>query len=80
MNSKGKAFLEKFRVRESSNMIGLKTFGARGFSIMAGWPDTPTISQKMTESPPRAPSTKFLHPPHKNFTPSYCSLKWDIKV
>ena len=36
INSKDKAFLEKFRVKESSNLIGLENFWATGCSIMAG--------------------------------------------
>ena len=36
INSKDKAFLEKFRVKESSNLIGLEKFWATECSIMAG--------------------------------------------
>ena len=36
MNLKGKAFLLKFHVKESSILIGLENFGATEFSIM-GW-------------------------------------------
>ena len=35
MNSKDKAFLETFCVKESSTLIGLGNFGATGFSITA---------------------------------------------
>ena len=36
MNSKDKTFLEKFCVKESSNMTGLENFEAVGFLIIAG--------------------------------------------
>ena len=36
MNLKGKAFLEKFCVKESSILISLENFGATEFPIM-GW-------------------------------------------
>ena len=34
MNSKDKSFLEKFSVREKSNLTGLEHFGATEFSIV----------------------------------------------
>ena len=34
MNSKNKAFLEKFSVREKSNLTGLENFGATGLSTV----------------------------------------------
>ena len=70
LNSKDEIFLEKFRVKESSILIGLGSLGAIGFSIIGalGWYSL--INQKMTKSPLiRVPSTNFLHPPHKSFTP-----------
>ena len=36
MYSKDKAFLEKFCVKKSSNLIGLENFGAVDFPITAG--------------------------------------------
>ena len=70
LNSKDEIILEKFRVKESSILIGLGNFGAIGFSIMGalGWYSL--INQKMTKSPLiRVLSTNFLRTPHKSFTP-----------
>ena len=66
MNSKITAFLEKFRVKESNNLIDPENFEAKGFSIMGS---TPAISQKWTF---------FSCSPQKPYS-SYCYLKWDIK-
>ena len=45
MNSKITAFLEKFCVKESNNLIDPENFEAKRFSIMGS---TPAISQKWT--------------------------------
>ena len=86
MHSKNKAFLEKFSVREKSNLTGLENFGATGFSIVGElgvalflvvkkWPDLVPTHQ----SPYRRPlsssrSTKFLHP-HESLTLSLLVLE-----
>ena len=68
MNLKDKAFLEKFRVKESNILIDLENFGAI-FPLWAGWVGTPPINQQMTKSPPiRILPAKFLHPPHESLT------------
>ena len=50
MNPKDKAVLEKFCVKESSNLIGRENFEAAGFFITAllGWHSP---SQKITKCP-----------------------------
>ena len=40
MNSKKKAFLEKFCVKESINLIVLETFAVTGISLWVGWGGT----------------------------------------
>ena len=64
MNSKDKAFLEKFCVKESSNLIGLENFGATGFSItaMLGWcsPHQPKSDQISTHQSPPMPHFYIL--------------------
>ena len=49
MNSNEKAFLERFCVKQSSNLIDLEDVGAAGFSIEIA---TPPITRKGTKSPP----------------------------
>ena len=83
MNSKDKAFLEKFCVKESSNLIGLENLGTAGFSITAvlGWysPCQSKSDQIFTHqslSPPPLPHTHTK----LSLTPPYYYLKWEIKV
>ena len=74
MNSKDKDFLEKFCVKESSNLIGLENFGVTGW---VGWDGIPA-SKTMTKSPPirvPPPPDFYIFPikallPHG--TPPYC--------
>ena len=48
-----KAFLEKFRVKKSSILIGLENFGTIE-SLIMGWLGCTLIKQKMTKYPPKA--------------------------
>ena len=65
MNSKDKAFLEKFCVKESSNLIGLENLETAGFSITAvlGWysPCQSKSDQIFTHQSPSPPPPP--HPP-----------------
>ena len=71
MNSKDKAFLNKFCVKESSILFVLENFGATGFSTMGGLGWYSPINEKMTKFPPiRVPSTKFFHFPIKPLPPT----------
>ena len=51
MNLNDKALLDKFRVKESSNLFGLENFEVIELSIIMAWGGTPPISQKMTKHP-----------------------------
>ena len=70
MNSKDKATLEKFCVKESSNLICLGNFWAAGVSSTAvlGWyfPNQSKSDRMSTHRSP--PHTKFLHSPHESLT------------
>ena len=82
MNSKDKAFLEKFCVNESSNLTGLENFWAAGFSITARFGGTPTISHHTPPKlpPPPPPPPPNLHNlPRKALLSPYYHLKWEIK-
>ena len=72
MNLKDKAFLEKFCLKESSILIGLKDFGATvshcGLVGEVVPPSLP-INQQMTKSPPiRVLPAKFSYHAHKSLT------------
>ena len=73
MNSKNKAFLEKFSVKEKSNLTGLENFGATWFSIVGElgvalflvvkkWPDLVPTHQSPYRRPP------LVFPIHQIFT------------
>ena len=57
----------KFCVKESSNLIGLESFGAIGFFFTAGmgWcsPHQPQSDEISTHQSPPPSSTKFLNSP-----------------
>ena len=70
MNSKKKAFLEKFCVKESINLIVLETFAVTGISLWVGWGGTALSVH--TSQPIRAPSTShqiFTSSPTKSLLP-----------
>ena len=71
MNSKGKVFLEKFRVKESSNLIGLENSEPKVFPFCVGWGGIPPIIRNMTKSAPTRifRHTKFSHLSNKSLTP-----------
>ena len=84
MNWRDKAILEKFCVKESSNLIGLEYFGPTGFSIIAvlGCLAPPSSSplwiKKWTNLHLSEFHTNFLHFSHESLTQAYYYLKWEI--
>ena len=80
MNSKDKAFLEKFCVNESSNLTALENFWAAGFSITARFGGTPTISHQTPPKLPPPPPPNLYNLPRKALLSPYYHLKWEIKV
>ena len=79
MNSKDKAFLEKFCVKESSNLIGRENFETSGFFITAllGWHSP---SQKMAKCP-------LIRVPHETYfyfvsmkTCLWCTLLQELTI
>ena len=81
MNSKDKTFLEKFCVKESSNMTGLENFEAVGFLIIAGlrWcsphqSKSDHISGHQSPPLPPPPPIKFLHSLVESLTHPYCGV------
>ena len=78
MNLNDKALLDKFRVKESSNLFGLENFEVIEFSIIMAWGGTPPISQKMTKYPTIEVATpNFYILPLMSLLPPL--LLWDIK-
>ena len=75
MQSKEKAFLEKFCEKESSSLIGFENFGAAGFSIIVrlGW-YYPQQSKGDQMSTHQIPPIKYFRPP-QSLTLPYCCLK-----
>ena len=60
MNSKDKAFLDKFYVKELRNLTVLGNFGATGFSIMGGFKCYSTYQSKNDKiAPIRVPQPNF---------------------
>ena len=70
MNSKDKSFLEKFSVREKSNLTGLEHFGATEFSIVGELGVALFLVVKKwldlipTHQSPYRPPLVFPHPPN----------------
>ena len=73
MKSKDKAFLEKFRVKESNILISLENFVATVFSTMFGvW--VGVVLPPSVKKWPNYTHQIFI-PLHKSSTPPYCYLK-----
>ena len=70
MNSKDKAFLKKFCVKESSNLISPENFRATGLSMMGGL--------EMTRLPPPQPNFYIL--PIKSSLPPIVTWNGTLKT
>ena len=81
MNSRDKAILKKFCVKESSNLIDLECFGPAGFSVIAVLGCLPPLwIKKWPNLHVSEFHTNFLHSSHESLTQAYYYLKWEIKV